>query len=224
MNNYYNYNTGFDSLQELEMLMPVLIFFLFIWGVFILLGILNYILRGIAIYKMSETRGIQYGWLGFVPYVYNYQFGQIAGEIELGSKKIKKPGLWLLFMPIIYSFVSSIGYMLVMVPYFINIFSLSTDNEIMPEKIVGSVIILMIGIFVFSLIMIVANVFLYLFKYLVLHKIFSQYSVGQKPVFYMIIAMFIPLAESVLLFMHSKRPMLTVNPQSYPEPEARELY
>jgi hypothetical protein len=67
---------------------------------------------------------------------------------------------------------------------------------------------LLIGMVIFVLIMMVAQVVWYLVRYLALHKIFSQYSTGQRPVFYLILSMFVPMAGSILLFMHSKRPLL----------------
>ena len=203
--------------KELEAMIPLLIFCLIFLLIIMLLCIISYVLRGLAIYKMSKARGLQNGWLGFIPCANNYQLGMIAGEIELGNKRIKNPGLWLLLLPIIYGIVFTIGYFAMMIPYFISIFSLGSNP--MPEEVIGPVTALMFALMIFVLIMLFAQVILYLFRYLALHRIFSHYSTGQKPVFYMIIAMFVPLAESILLFMHSKRPLLTIQeqPQILPE-------
>jgi len=192
--------------EGLNVAIPVLILYLCIIGSIVILGFINYVLRGIAIYRMSVNRGIENGWLGFIPYAYNYQLGQLSGEIELGSKKIKNTGIWLLVMPIIYGFVFSAGYAVTMVSFFFRVFSLGRNP--MPEEVFKIIPTFIISMIIFVLILLAAQVFLYLFKYLALHKIFSQYNTGQKPVFYLILSMFVPMAEPILLFMHSNKPLI----------------
>jgi len=199
----YDYS---EIYEIVDIFMPLIIMFAVIFFISFALSVTQYVLRGIAIYKMSASRGIPNGWMGFIPYVHNYQFGQIAGEIELGNKKIKNTGTWLLIIPFIYSFIVSVCYFATMIPYFISMYSIVSDPT--PEGLIGPIITLMISMIFYILIIMAAQVVLYLFKYLALHKVFSQYNVGQKPVFYVIIAMFVPLAEPIILFIHSKRPML----------------
>jgi len=205
MNEYGNLYNG-NSFDDFETIIPILIFYgvvlLFILG----LGLVNYILRGLAIYKMSKARGLENGWLGFIPVAHKYQFGKIAGEIEFGNKKIENAGIWLIILPIIYSTVFFIGYIIALIPFIFSMMSLGNDPS--SEEVMGPIIGLMIAIFIFMLVIIVGQVFLYLFKYLALHKIFSHYNSGQKPVFYLIIAIFIPLAESILMYKQSKQPFL----------------
>ena len=93
-----------------------------------------------------------------------------------------------------------------MIPYFFGLFSLSDAAR--PEDIMSLFKTFMISLVFYVLITLTTQVILCLIKYLALHKIFSQYSAGQKPVFYMIIAMFVPYAEAVLLFRHRNRQML----------------
>jgi len=177
-----------------------------VYGLLFLITIVSYILRGLAILNMSKQRGLENGWLGFIPFARDWQLGKIAHEIEIGNKKITNPGLWLVLAPIIYGTVFGIGYAALMVPYFISIFSLAETAA--PEAIIGPVTSLIIGMFFFIFVMIIAQVFLYLIVYLSFHKIFSQYEKGQKPVFYLILAMFVPLATPIILYMLSKRPLL----------------
>ena len=201
--------TGFEFSEFAEVfqiLTPVFIFLAGLFGAIFIAEIVDYILRGIATYKMSANRGITNGWLGFIPFARDYQLGRLAGEIELGSKKIKNTGLWLLITPIIYGVLFAVTYAIMMVPYFISMFSLGSNPS--PEQLMGPMTTLMISMIFFIVIMVAAQVFLYLFRYLALHKIFSFYSGGQKPVFYIILAMFVPLAESILLFRHRDRPLL----------------
>jgi len=215
---YSSYGYTFNSIdtEALQALIPLFVFLFVILALVFILGIVSYILRGIAIYRMSEARKLEYGWLGFIPIASRYQLGAVAGEIQLGDKKIKNPGIWLLLAPIVYGIVFAIGYMIIMVPYIVKMVMLG-DNAT-PEEVMGPLVAFMFAIFIFVLVMVVAQVFVYLFKYLALHKIFSAYSLGQKPVYYMIIAMFIPLAEPILLYIHSSRPMLQEVEEKPPYP------
>jgi len=164
---------------------------------------------------MSKARGLENGWLGFIPYARDYQLGLIAGDIEIGDKKITNTGLWLVLAPIIYGFVVFIGWLIVFIPYFVSLISIM-DNDA-PEAIIGPITYLMIAMTIFTLVIIVAQVFLYLVLFLAKHKIFTQYVTGQKPVFYLIISMFVPFAFPILLFMLSKRPLLPDVEPTLPE-------
>ena len=201
------YNAGdYETFQILQALMPIITIYFVTMAVVALAGLASYLLRGIAINKLSARRGIPNGWLGFIPVAHNYQLGKIAGEIEFGRKKIKNTGLWLILAPIIYGLLTFIGILIVMIPY---IFKISALVEYATDAlIIEAVTTLIVSCIVLALVLLVAQVFLYLFKYLALHKIFAQHSIGQRPVFYMIIAMFVPLAEPILLLMHSNRPLL----------------
>ncbi len=55
----------------------------------VILGAATYILKGAAIYKLSETLGIKNGWMGFIPFAAEYKLGQLGEEsaLRLGQKK-----------------------------------------------------------------------------------------------------------------------------------------
>jgi len=200
-----------NTSNEIAAVLPVLLFTLGIclvaWG----LQITNYILRGIAIWKMSANRGIAYGGLGFVPIVNRYQLGKLAGEIEFGKKKVKNTGVWLLVLPIALGAVAVIGMILIMVPYTFRMIALDQYPYVSPEMIASPLIGFTVGIVLFTLVMIFAQAILYLFRGLALHRVFSLYHGGQRPVFYTILAIFIPLAESILLFKSRNKPLLDTN-------------
>jgi len=96
---------------------------------------------------------------------------------------------------------------IIMIPYIINMISLS-QHAYSPEAILDPTMTYLVSVMIFSFVMVFAQVIVYLFRGLALHKIFSRYNAGQKPVFYVIISLFVPLAESILLFMHRNKPLL----------------
>ena len=216
----YSYGYPDPHLEEFTEAMtalgPLLGFFIILMFVIMIAGLVGYILRGVATVNMSKARGLQNGWLGFIPIVRDYQLGEIAGDIEIGDKKITNTGIWLVVVPIIFEIVTIIGLIIVMVPYMVSLAALGVDPA--PEAVLGPVTYFTISMTIFMLIIIVAQVFLYLVTYLAYHKIFTRYATGQKPVFYLIIAMFVPLGFPVLLYMLSKRPMLPTEYPAQPTP------
>ena len=192
--------------EVLEIMMPILVLYSGIIIVALVVGLTRYILRGIAIYKLSAQQNIPNGWLGFIPYAKDYQLGTIAGEIEFGNKKIQNTGLWLVLMPILYGLAFFIGYMIMMVPFIMQTIALGNNPH--PQEFANMMTTFVVSFVVFILILLVGQVFLYLFKCLALHKIFAARNEGQKPVFYLVLCLFAPLAEEILLFQQSKKPLL----------------
>jgi hypothetical protein len=196
--------------EVFQMLMPLFVFIGILYAAIMIVGLVSYILQGLAILNMSKARNLQNGWLGFIPIARDYQLGLCSKEIDIGNKKIDNPGLWMALAPFIYNAAFGVGFTIVLIPYFVGIISLveNPDSTDALMAFMGTVTTFVIGCFILALVMVVAQVFWYLVRFLVIHKIFSQYSTGQKPVFYLIIAMFVPLAEPILLYMHSKRRLL----------------
>lgn len=219
----YPASMGYSGLESAltGVITSFLVIYAIIWTIMMLVGLVDYIFRGLAIYNMSKARGLEYGWLGFIPYARTYQLGQIAGEIEVGKKTIKNTGLWLLLAPFVFGFVVFIGVIIITVPTIFSTVALESNPT--PEGVSGMLVTWVIAWCIFMVIVTIAQVFVYLIRYLALHKIFSHYSAGQKPVFYLIIAIFVPLAESILLFMHSRRPLRALEPASTGETESEVL-
>jgi len=203
-----------EFLEAMDMLAPIFAFVIIFYFALLAITLIGYILQGLAINNMSKARGLQNGWFGFIPYLRDWQLGQIAGEIEIGNKKITNTGLWLVLAPIIYGFVIMMGVLIMYVPFLISVISAVEADA--PEAMFGAMTYLMVGFWIFVLVLTVAQVFYFLVIYLAYHKIFTQYATGQKPVFYLIIAMFVPLGFPILLFRLSKRPMLTSGGQTPP--------
>jgi len=195
--------------EVMATLMPMFIFFGVFFGIFFVVGILNYVLRGIAILKMSQNRGISNGGLGFVPIAHRYQLGKLAGTIEFGNKKIKNPGLWKLLLPIIYGAVFAVGYVAIIIWYAFQMVAVTGAGMIDETAMMGTVLTFFSLLIVFVVVMQILYVVIILLNSLVLHKIFSLYVGGQKPVFYLILSLFVPLAEPILLFRLKDKPLIT---------------
>ncbi len=78
-------------MSELAFLSGFSIIYATILGISAFLGIVLFIISGIAYYKMSQSLGFKYAWIGFIPVVSVYALGRIAGTYikKDGSKSAK---------------------------------------------------------------------------------------------------------------------------------------
>ena len=218
-----SYYSSSDA-YALQAMMPLISTLIIMWSVLSLSGLVNYILRGLGIMKLSERFGLDKGWLGFIPIASEYQLGAMAGDIQLGKKQVKNPGLWLILLPII-SFVS---FFIVYIVMIINLVSEAIALEGMGDYMVAMRISNMLGGFFITLFILVFVVYIIqvitsIIRIMVLHRIFARFHAGQKPVFDMLIAIFVPFAEAILFLRRSKMDMIEPppaprHPQYHPQP------
>jgi hypothetical protein len=86
---------------------------------FILLGLIFYILFSLGLYTMASRRNLPNAWLAWIPIAQLYMMGEVIGPVELGNFTADRPGLYLLGAIIGLSVLS-------MLPMLGPIFSLAT--------------------------------------------------------------------------------------------------
>lgn len=180
---------------------PAVIFFLVLLAIILLCGLISYIINGVAVVKLSKKKGLSMGWAGFVPLLREYQLGCISGEIELGKKTLKKPGLALLLSFAIYMVVYMATYMPVLFSFIFRLEALGDGPH--ASQILPILSDLYIGLAFVVLIAIVFAVIYSIIYYMVLYKIFAD-NVGKKAVYYLLLSMFVPFAEPIMLLKASK--------------------
>ena len=193
------------SQTDLAVLAFVAVLYAAIFGSLFLGWLVNYILRGVGIYKMSKNRGLSGGGLGFVPFVHRYQFGKLAGEIQIFNKKIKNTGLWLVFLPVISGIVLGGTYVASFIPMIISAIANPTAIDSNPLPFLHGIFG---GLGIFVLLAVFAQIIINLIFGLSYHKLYSRYSGGQRPVAYLILTLFVPLAEGIIFFMHRDRQVI----------------
>lgn len=183
--------------------LPLFIFLFVFYAVIIILAIVSYILRGLGILRLSSVLGVPNGWFGFIPVAHYYQLGSLAGDVELGSRRVQRPGLWLVILPVIVwvvTFAAGFGMAFSMNHY-------ASSFYYSPYSSYGGAG-LMVGFVLFYLVLIAASLFLSVLRMMVLYRIFSYFYEGQRPVFYTVLSGFVPLAEPILLMKTAKMPIL----------------
>lgn len=102
----YNYNNSFNTD----------IFFAAIIGIALIVStvlIVFYILRSVGLYRLAKAKGVESPVLAWIPVVFRYTWGEIAGDLKLGrNAKITSFKWWFLFTGIgmfFFSFIPFIG-------------------------------------------------------------------------------------------------------------------
>lgn len=192
-----------------------------------LISLASYILRGIGFYTIAKEQGDENAWLAFVPFARKYQQGELAGEIQLKTRSIRKTGVWVVGLPIAWSVLS----------YIIGIlFGISIIAKTIHYGILGysSYDGQSIGVVVFLLnFMLIAAVYKIFYKILLIlvnTKILSGYTKGNMPLIHSIFAAFVPLYEAICFFVISRKianrekinrqgPVETISYEQIQEPE-----
>lgn len=184
--------------DDMAVMAPILFLYTVILLVMILVWILNYILHGISVYSLAKKQGLPAPFLAWIPYARTYLCGQLAGEISLGKRTLRHPGLWLLFIPIICSALLVIALTLYFVSLFVAlIYSGGASDSVYSLLVFWIVILCMV-----SLINTVATSWI---SILVYTNIFKKYGSENMALTHAILSTFVPLYSSIYLFMLSRR-------------------
>jgi len=192
----------------LPYIQPIVTLFIVLVCVLYACLLLSYVMRGVAILKLSKKHNLSNGWMGFIPILCDYQLGTVAGEVPIGKKTVRRTGLWMVLWPII----SVVAFLAIYIPVIFDmafkLFVLGSSPD--PAQYFSAVSGSLAGIFAAIMVMYLFTIIYSIFYYMVLHKIFSYYHNDSRPTFYALLCMFVPLAEPILLLTHSFKTPLNV--------------
>lgn len=75
---------------------------------FLLLGLVFYILFSLGLYTMAKRRDLPNPWLAWIPFAQIYTMGEVIGPVKLGNFNVDQPGLYLLVAMLGLSVLSTI--------------------------------------------------------------------------------------------------------------------
>lgn len=209
--NRYAVATAPDTADVLAALLP----FLILYGVLILFLIASYVISSIGLYRMAKARGIPAPGLAWVPIGRDWILGSVSGDLRLGRFTLKNTKLWLVLVPVISVAVIFIMYFIVIFGMlFSTMFSAigSGGFEYMPE---GMVVLSVLPWIIFvALVVVAVSIAMNLLFYMAYYQVFSQYKQSSTAVFYLVLSILVPLANSILLFRVSAMPILYPRGQS----------
>lgn len=207
---YYDFYDPYDfgsSYFESALVGIMMIFFIvmLVWAVF---SLISYILKGVGMYTIAKRLGKDYAWLAFIPFARTYLHGELAGSIRLKNKRIQNPGIWLLAIPFLYGAVSSLlnGILWFAGGSIARIFDYASYPYGRVNIGIGSIM----GIVVlFVCIMVINLVYTALYKsfqVLVDHQILERFTSKNMSIVHAVLSTFIPMYESICLFVMRNRP------------------
>lgn len=65
-------------------------------GLFVIIGIVLYVLFAFGLYTMANRRQIDNPWMAFIPIAQIYTLGEVIGPVKIMDYEVDKPGLYLL--------------------------------------------------------------------------------------------------------------------------------
>jgi len=63
---------------------------------FVLVGIVLYLLFSFGLYTMAKRRNLENPWLAFIPVAQLYTMGELIGPVKIANYNVDQPGLYLL--------------------------------------------------------------------------------------------------------------------------------
>ena len=196
----------------------ILLFVLFA-GLWLLISLAGYLLYGLGIYDIAMEKGIKNPWFAFIPILRKYLHGQIAGEIRLGNRQLKNPGIWMAVIPILSRGIIGIFVLIVWFGYILRtVLHLAAGGYTIGGDIGSWMFILIITSLFGRLIQIVVVTLTGLVNY----QIFENRARGNMRVFHVLLCAFVPYYDSGYYFYLRHKRMKEAQEESPEGEEPRE--
>ncbi|WP_195377016.1 hypothetical protein [Anaerotruncus rubiinfantis] len=195
--------------------LPLLINLIIFGGMAV--GVLaGYLLSSFGLYGIAKSLGTPNGWLAFIPYARSYLHGSLAGEIPVGRRVIRSPGLWMVIVPLVESAAVVIGYVIFFVVMFLQMIP-AFERDTPPAGLFIT-ILLFWGAFV--LFLIAAGAVKGALTALVNFSLYEKYMDRNRAVLHMALGLLVPLYQPVFLFLLGGKEPLGVRPRISGPPPA----
>ncbi|MDD6237478.1 MAG: hypothetical protein PUB00_08880, partial [Clostridiales bacterium] len=197
----YDFNYDYpitDSASEIREVFAIMApVFVIMFLVIAAIGLVIYILRAIALTRLSQNRGFSNPWIGWIPFCGGYAIGRISDDINIKRGKMSNHRKILLGTNIAVGVLELLGFG-IMFPGTVSLFQhgLSFETYNMDRMIavpfLAGYLLLMIGC-------IVAIVYA-VFNYIALYNIFKDYA-PNNAVLYLVLSLLVGGSDTVILFI-----------------------
>lgn len=206
---YGRYGGGFDldagSLSGMEStaLGFAFTFIAILYLVLLAYVITNYVIRALGLYRIAKNNGVENAWLAWIPLADLYLLGKVTGDISLGNRKLKNTALWLLLVPIIGGGISVLfyfGMILAIVVAGIGASAAGSGTGV----IVMPIVVCILMFIAFLVVVVVAALFYYIVYGMAYYTLCAKFKGSAHSVFYTLMALFVPLADAIIMLKLSK--------------------
>ena len=195
----YDYGYSYNYDMSNSVFAALMSIYLIIFMVALIFWIVEYVFFAIGLYTIAKRMGRNYPWLAFIPFARKYLHGELAGTIELKTRKIKNPGVWKLVLPIIAGAAFSIFMIILMVALGIGTFMAvgSYGYGISGGTIMLAVVLLLIAAVVSVLYQAVYKVLCVLINI----QIYDRFTTHNMGIVHAVLSAVVPLYEAFCLFV-----------------------
>ena len=195
----YDYGYSYNYDMSNSVFAALMSIYLIIFMVALIFWIVEYVFFAIGLYTIAKRMGRNYPWLAFIPFARKYLHGELAGTIELKTRKIKNPGVWKLVLPIIAGAAFSLFMVLLMVALGFGTFMAvgSYGYGISGGTIMLAVVLLLIAAVVSVLYQAVYKVLCVLINI----QIYDRFTTHNMGIVHAVLSAVVPLYEAFCLFV-----------------------
>ena len=195
----YDYGYSYNYDMSNSVFAALMSIYLIIFMVALIFWIVEYVFFAIGLYTIAKRMGRNYPWLAFIPFARKYLHGELAGTIELKTRKIKNPGVWKLVLPIIAGAAFSLFMIILMVALGIGTFMAvgSYGYGISGGTIMLAVVLLLIAAAVSVLYQAVYKVLCVLINI----QIYDRFTTHNMGIVHAVLSAVVPLYEAFCLFV-----------------------
>ena len=195
----YDYGYSYNYDMSNSVFAALMSIYLIIFMVALIFWIVEYVFFAIGLYTIAKRMGRNYPWLAFIPFARKYLHGELAGTIELKTRKIKNPGVWKLVLPIIAGAAFSLFMIILMVALGIGTFMAvgSYGYGISGGTIMLAVVLLLIAAVVSVLYQALYKVLCVLINI----QIYDRFTTHNMGIVHAVLSAVVPLYEAFCLFV-----------------------
>ena len=195
----YDYGYSYNYDMSNSVFAALMSIYLIIFMVALIFWIVEYVFFAIGLYTIAKRMGRNYPWLAFIPFARKYLHGELAGTIELKTRKIKNPGVWKLVLPIIAGAAFSLFMIILMVALGIGTFMAvgSYGYGTSGGTIMLAVVLLLIAAVVSVLYQAVYKVLCVLINI----QIYDRFTTHNMGIVHAVLSAVVPLYEAFCLFV-----------------------
>ena len=175
-----------------------------------LVWLAGYIFQTLGTYTLAKKQNLASPYLAWIPYARTYLLGLLCGELTIGKRKMRSPGLWLLLLPLLLSALLTCVVIAYIVSLFITTFSLSVMFPSEEEMIAAVFGLIILWIVILAVVSVIVQAVTYWITLLVRVNIYKKYTEDNMALTHGVLSLFIPLYAPIYLFVLSRKaPQMT---------------
>ena len=167
----------------------------------VMIGIVKYVFKSIALYRLAQRTGNANPWMAWVPFARSYLQGDLAGSMPLKKRRLQSPGLWKVLIPLIGTAVIAGLYFL-----FIVVAGVGTALSYSTGMGAGSLTLIWVIVFLLIIAVVALQAIEAVLDVLVNFHIYHRLTSHNMAIIHSVLGIFIPMYEAICLFIMSKKP------------------